>query len=98
MTNEEQNLLIAYLIDAGDIDPDGDVEAQFMDWYQVREGVVPGEAHYKMVLQAARVRKRAFEEGRKARLDEGAAKLGWDRGGDMKGFHRFLDHARQTGE
>ena len=32
MTNEEQELLIAYLIDAGDINPDGDVEAQFMDW------------------------------------------------------------------
>ena len=27
MTNEEKDLLIAYLIDAGDIDPDGDVEA-----------------------------------------------------------------------
>ena len=32
MTNEEQELLIAYLIDAGDINPDGDLEAQFMDW------------------------------------------------------------------
>ena len=32
MTDEEQELLIAYLIDAGDINPDGDVEAQFMDW------------------------------------------------------------------
>ena len=35
MTNEEKDRLIAYLVDAGDIDPDGDVEAQFMDWYQV---------------------------------------------------------------
>ena len=34
MTNEEKELLVAYLIDAGDIDPDGDVEVQFMDWYQ----------------------------------------------------------------
>ena len=25
MTNEEKELLVAYLIDAGDIDPDGDV-------------------------------------------------------------------------
>ena len=27
MTNEEKDLLIAYLVDAGDIDPDDDVEA-----------------------------------------------------------------------
>ena len=39
MTNEEKDRLIAYLVDAGDIDPD--VEAQFMDWYQVREGQRP---------------------------------------------------------
>ena len=43
MTNEEQELLISYLVDAGDIDPEGDVEAQFLDWYRNREGVVPGE-------------------------------------------------------
>ena len=42
MTNEEKDLLIAYLIGAGDIDPDGDVEAQFLEWYQVREQVVSG--------------------------------------------------------
>ena len=41
MTHEEKDRLIAYLVDAGDIDPDGDVEAQFMDWYQVREGQRP---------------------------------------------------------
>ena len=52
MTNEEKDLLIAYLADAGEIDPDGDVEAQFLDWYQVREGVVPGETHYKAILDA----------------------------------------------
>ena len=38
MTNEEKDLLIAYLIDTGEIDPDSDVEAQFLDWYRVREG------------------------------------------------------------
>ena len=27
MTNEEKDLLIAYLVDSGEIDPDGDVEA-----------------------------------------------------------------------
>ena len=47
MTNEEKDLLIAYLFDAGDIDPDGDVEAQFLEWRQVRQGQVSGEAHYK---------------------------------------------------
>ena len=31
MSNGEKDLLIAYLIDAGEIDPDGDVEAQFLD-------------------------------------------------------------------
>ena len=64
MTNEEKDLLIAYLIDTGDIDPDGDVAGQFLDWYQVREGVGSGETHYKAVLEAARVRARSFEEGR----------------------------------
>ena len=76
MTNEEKELLIAYLIDAGELDPSGDLEDQFMDWYRVREGVVPGEAHYKAVLDAARVRARSFEDGRRAGLAEAAAKLG----------------------
>ena len=53
MTNEEKDLLIAYLVDTGDIDPDGDVEAQFLEWYQVRDQVVSGEAHYKAVIEAA---------------------------------------------
>ena len=78
MTNEEKDLLIAYLIDTGDIDSDGDVAGQFLDWYQVREGVGSGETHYKAVLEAARVRARSFEEGRMSGLAEGAAKLGWD--------------------
>ena len=65
MTNEENDLLIAYLVDAGEIDPDGDVEAQFLEWYQVRDQMVSGEAHYKAILEAARVRKRSFERGTK---------------------------------
>ena len=65
MINEEKGLLMAYLVDAGEIDPDGDVEAQFLDWYRVREGVVSGEVHYKAILEAARVRKRSFERGTK---------------------------------
>ena len=54
MTNEEKDLLISYLVDAGDIDPEGDVEAQFLDWYRNREGVVPGETHYKAILKAGK--------------------------------------------
>lgn len=62
MTEDEQVLLIAYLVDAGEIDPDaGDVESQFWAWYEVRQGVVSGETHYKAVLEAARVRKRSFD-------------------------------------
>ena len=73
MTNEEKDLLIAYLVDAGDIDPDDDVEAQFLEWYQVRDQVVSGETHYKAVLDAARVRQRIYQEGRLAGLAEAAA-------------------------
>ena len=63
MTADEKDLLLAYLADAGEIDPEGDVEAQFQDWYQVRQGVVSGETHYKAILEAARVRKRNFDRG-----------------------------------
>ena len=65
MTGEEKDLLIAYLVDAGEIFPDLDidVETQFLDWYEVRQGVVSGETHYKAILDAARVRKRSLERG-----------------------------------
>ena len=86
MTNEEKDLLIDYLVDAGELDPEGDVEAQFLDWHRVRESVVPGEVHYKAILDAARVRKRSFEEGRPAGLAEVAAKLGWDELAAVPGF------------
>ena len=76
MTNEEKDLLITDLVDAGEVDPEDNVEAQFLDWYQVRGSVVFGEVHYKAVLDAARVR--AFEKGPRAGLSEAAAKLGWD--------------------
>ena len=94
MTNEEKDLLIAYLVDAGDIDPECDVEAQFLEWYQVREQVVLGEVHYKALLQAARMRARSLEEGRRADLAEGAAKWGWYQLETSPGLHRFMDHAR----
>ena len=96
MTNEEKTLLIAYLVDAGELDPDGDVEDQFMDWYQVREETVLGETHYKAVLDAARVRQRSHEEGRRAGLAEGAAKLGWDKLETNPGPHSFMGHVRQA--
>ena len=70
------------------------MEAQFLDWYQVREGTVSGETHYKAILDAARVKKRSFEEGRRAGLAEGAAKLGWDEMATLPGLHRFMDHVR----
>ena len=64
MTEDEQNIHGAYLVDAGDIDPDaGDVEDQFWSRHEVRQGVVSGETHYKAVLEAARVRKRSFDRG-----------------------------------
>ena len=95
MTQEEEELLIAYLVDAGELGPGGDVEEQFKDWYRVRKGTVSGEVHYKAVLDAARIRKRAFEEGRLAGLSEAAAKLGWDEMATLPGFHRFTDHIPQ---
>ena len=55
MTTEEKDLLITYLVDAGEIDPEGDVEAQFLEWRQVHEQVVSGEVHYKAILEAARM-------------------------------------------
>ena len=54
MTQEEQELLIAHLVDVGEFNPDADVEEQFEDWYQVRGSVVSGEVHYKAILDAAR--------------------------------------------
>ena len=42
MTNGEKFLLIAYLVDAGEIDSDGDQEAQFMDWHRCRDDTVSG--------------------------------------------------------
>ena len=51
MTNEEKDLLIAYLVDSGELDPDGDVEAEFLEWRQCSEGAVSGEVHYKAILE-----------------------------------------------
>ena len=98
MTNEEKTLLIAYLVDAGEFDPDGDLEAQFRDWYQVWEGQVSGEVHYKAILEVARVRKRRFEEGRMVGLSEGADQAGWDQMETAPGLHRSMDHVCQAGE
>ena len=48
------------------------------------------------VLDAARIKARSFEEGRRAGLAEGAAKLGWDRLASSPGFHRFTDHVHRA--
>ena len=72
------------------------MEAQFQDWYRVREGVVSGETHYKAILDAARAWKRSFEEGHRAGLAEGAAKMGWDQLETSPGLHRFMDHIHQA--
>ena len=148
MTQAEQALLIAYLVDAGELDPEGDLEEQFLGWRQVSEETVSGETHYKVVLDAARIKARSeasrkdaglawprarrswagtgwraaraftasrtihlpdkvvldaarikarsFEEGRRAGLAEGAAKLGWDRLASSPGFHRFTDHVHRA--
>ena len=76
MTQAEQALLIDYLVDAGELDPEGDLEEQFLDWRQVREETVSGETHYKVVLDAARIKARSFEEGRRAGRGRGEAGLG----------------------
>ena len=70
------------------------MESQFQDWCQVLEGVVSGEACYKAILDAARVRKRAFDDGRRAGQAESAAKLGWDELAAVPGLPRFMDHVR----
>ena len=67
MTQEEQAQLTDYLVDAGEIDPDGGVERQFLDWYRVREETVYRETHYKAILDAARMRvKSSRRDGRLA--------------------------------
>ena len=53
MTQAEQALLIAYLliaylVDAGELDPEGDLEEQFLDWRQVRGETVSGERQSSM--------------------------------------------------
>ena len=96
MAGEDKDLLIAYLVDVAEIDPDGDVEEQFQEWYQVREGTVSGETHYKAILDAARIRVKSFEEGRRAGLAEAVAKLGWDELGKTPGLDRSMDQAHQA--
>ena len=106
MTQAEQALHIAYLHIAYLVDA-GELEEQFLDWRQVRWETVSGETHYQGVtraspgrhqgvLDAARIKARSFEEGRRAGLAEGAAKLGWDRLASSPGFHRFTNHVHRA--
>ena len=92
MSDEEKDLLIAYLVDAGDIYPDGDVETQFLEWRQVRERAVSGEAHYQAILDSARVRQRSFDRG--ARLAEVVRLAAEDIPGGDRGF---CDHDTPCG-
>ena len=91
---QEQELLLACLVDSGELDPEGTVEDQFQGWRQVRQGQVSGEV--KAFLDAARIRAGSFEEGRLAGLSEAAAKLGWDEMATRPGLHRFMDHVRRV--
>ena len=67
-----------------------------MDWYRVREQTVSGETHYKTILDAARVRKKSYEEGRRVGLAEGTARLGWNKLETSPGLHRFMDTVRRV--
>ena len=55
-------------------------------------------AHYKAILEVARVRKRRFEEGRMVGLAEGADQAGWDQIETAPGLHRSMDHVCQAGK
>ena len=103
MTQAEQALLIAYLVDAGELVPRAIWRSS--SWTGARSaGKRSPERHItrasqgrpKGVLDAARIKARSFEDGRRAGLAEGAAKLGWDRLASSPGFHRFTDHVHRA--
>ena len=71
MTNEDKDLRISYMVYAWAIDHEDGVEDQFLDWYQCREDVVPGETHYKAILDVARVRSRSYQRGYRSAGDVG---------------------------
>ena len=68
------------------------MEAEFLDWHRVREGVVSGETHYKAVLEAVRVRKRSFERG--SRLADVISSVVED---SPEGSRGFCDHETPCG-
>ena len=84
-------LLIAYLIDAGELDPEGDLEEQFLDWYRVRGETVSGERQSSMPPGPRRG---------PSRKDAGPAwpraRRSWDRLESSPGFHRFTDHVHRA--
>ena len=67
MTREEMDLLITYMLATGDLDPDPAVnDGQFWEWYDSLRSdgsQVDGEGHYKAVLQAARMYRKAYDQG-----------------------------------
>lgn len=97
MTNEDKDLRISYMIYAWAIDPEDDVEDQFLDWYQCREDVVPGETHYKAILDVARVGSRSYQRGYRPAGDVGRLEVNPKLGGST-GFRQVLsDHSDPCG-
>ena len=66
MTAEEQELLQEYLVELGQIDPEGTLAERAFDfevWYALRHGQVSGEIYYKHILDGAKAWKRAEKAG-----------------------------------
>ena len=66
MTAEEHALLLEYLVELGQLDPETTPAEQAFDfevWYSQRHGQVSGEVYYKHILDGAKAWKRAEKAG-----------------------------------
>ena len=71
MTAEEQAVLMEYLVEIGEVDPEGTAAEQAFDfevWYAQRHGQVTGEIHYSHILAGAKAWRRAQKAGRQLDL------------------------------
>ena len=71
MTSEEQALLMEYLVELGQIDPETATNEQAFDfevWYAQRQGQVSGEIYYQHILAGAKAWQRAARAGRQLDL------------------------------
>ena len=71
MTAEEQALLMEYLVEIGQVDPEGTAVEQAFDfevWYAQRRGQVNGEIYYSHILAGAKAWPRAQKAGRQLDL------------------------------